>query len=98
MLKGGLTAVLLVLLVFSAFFAVDYFLLRWSMLAAVTFRTIIVFYCLAGTTLVREVREVFRAVDRSLDEGRRQVARIVGRDTTQLSAQEIRTAALETLA
>jgi adenosylcobinamide-phosphate synthase len=33
-----------------------------------------------------------------LDEGRRQVARIVGRDTSQLSAQEVRTAALETLA
>ena len=38
------------------------------------------------------------ALDRSLDEGRRQVARIVGRDTSQLSAQEVRTAALETLA
>lgn len=37
-------------------------------------------------------------VDRSLDEGRRQVGRIVGRDTASLSAQEIRTAALETLA
>lgn len=59
---------------------------------------ILVFYCLAGTTLIREVREVFRAVDRSLEEGRRQVARIVGRDTAGLSAQEIRTAALETLA
>jgi len=59
---------------------------------------ILVFYCLAGTTLIREVREVFRAVDRSLEEGRRQVARIVGRDTAELSAQEIRTAALETLA
>ena len=59
---------------------------------------ILIFYCLAGTTLVREVRDVFRAVDRSLDEGRKQVARIVGRDTSQLSAQEIRTAALETLA
>lgn len=59
---------------------------------------IMVFYCLAGTTLIREVREVFRAVDRSLDEGRKQVARIVGRDTGSLSAQEIRTAALETLA
>ncbi|MDE5707728.1 MAG: adenosylcobinamide-phosphate synthase CbiB, partial [Alistipes sp.] len=44
------------------------------------------------------VREVFRAVDRSLEEGRRQVARIVGRDTSALTAQEIRTAALETLA
>lgn len=41
---------------------------------------------------------VFEAVDRSLDEGRKQVARIVGRDTSGLSAQEVRTAALETLA
>ncbi len=41
---------------------------------------------------------VFSAVDRSLEEGRRQVGRIVGRDTANLSAQEIRTAGLETLA
>jgi cobalamin biosynthesis protein CobD/CbiB len=33
-----------------------------------------------------------------LEEGRRQVSRIVGRDTSRLSDQEIRTAALETLA
>ena len=59
---------------------------------------ILIFFCLAGTTLIREVREVFRAVDRSLEEGRTQVGRIVGRDTAALSAQEIRTAALETLA
>lgn len=59
---------------------------------------VLIFFCLAGTTLVREVRMVFRAVDRSLDGGRRQVGRIVGRDTASLSAQEIRTAALETLA
>ena len=60
--------------------------------------TLLIFFCLAGTTLIREVREVFRAVDRSLDEGRKQVGRIVGRDTSELSAQEVRTAALETLA
>ena len=53
---------------------------------------------MAGTTLIREVREVFLALDRSLEEGRKQVARIVGRDTSELSAQEVRTAALETLA
>lgn len=41
---------------------------------------------------------VFEAVDRSLEEGRKQVARIVGRDTSGLSVQEVRTAALETLA
>ena len=64
----------------------------------IALEAILIFYCLAGTTLIREVREVFRAVDRSLEEGRAQVARIVGRDTANLSAQEIRTAALETLA
>ncbi|MBQ8467003.1 MAG: cobalamin biosynthesis protein, partial [Prevotella sp.] len=62
------------------------------------FTLVVVFFCLAGTTLIREVRDVFLALDRSLDEGRRQVARIVGRDTSELSAQEVRTAALETLA
>lgn len=60
--------------------------------------TLLLFYCLAGTTLVREVRSVFQAVNRSLEEGRVQVSRIVGRDTSGLSAQEVRTAALETLA
>ena len=62
------------------------------------FDILAIFYCLAGTTLIREVRAVFLALDRSLDEGRQQVARIVGRDTSDLSAQEVRTAALETLA
>ena len=57
-----------------------------------------VFYCLAGKTLIREVRAVFNAVDRSTEEGRQQVGRIVGRDTANLSPQEIRAAALETLA
>lgn len=59
---------------------------------------VLIFYCLAGTTLIREVRMVFEATDRSVEEGRRQVSRIVGRNTEDLSEQEIRTAALETLA
>ena len=57
-----------------------------------------VFYCLAGKTLIDEVRMVFEAADISLEAGRKQVARIVGRDTSSLTDQEVRTAALETLA
>ena len=89
-LKGALTAVFLI----AATYAVG--LILNSQFPILIF--LVVFYCLAGTTLIREVREVFRAVDRSLEEGRKQVARIVGRDTSELSAQEVRTAALETLA
>ena len=53
---------------------------------------------LSGKTLVTEVKGVFSALSISLEAGRKQVGRIVGRDTGALSAQEIRTAALETLA
>lgn len=98
LLKGALLGIGLVLFIYVATF----WLIRLCGSAHISLKiaveAILIFYCLAGTTLIREVREVFRAMDRSLDEGRVQVARIVGRDTSELSAQEIRTAALETLA
>jgi adenosylcobinamide-phosphate synthase len=93
--KGALLAIFLVVFVFGICWVIDHFLSDW---VSILFRSLIIFWCLAGTTLIREVRQAFLAVDRSLEEGRKQVARIVGRDTTELSAQEIRTAALETLA
>ena len=97
-LKGAFVAVSLVLGVY----VITLLLLRLAALFSpgmlLTVQILLIFYCLAGTTLVREVRMVFKAVDRSLEEGRMQVARIVGRDTSALSAQEVRTAALETLA
>lgn len=96
-LKGGLTAVILI----GGIFLLTYLFLElispyiWISVAV---QAILIFYCLAGTTLVKEVRMVFQAVDVSLEKGRIQVGRIVGRDTANLSSQEIRTAALETLA
>ena len=96
MAKGAMMAICFILLVF--FVVWGFKRLIPNMILWLVLDTIIIFYCLAGTTLIREVREVFLALDRSLEEGRQQVARIVGRDTSQLSAQEVRTAALETLA
>ena len=96
--KGAVVAILLIALVFALTWLIRYWLLSLSSYLLLLFDTVIIFYCLAGTTLIREVREVFFALDRSLEEGRQQVARIVGRDTSELSAQEVRTAALETLA
>ena len=95
--KGALLALTLILGVFFSAFLLFRWLLSWPV-AYIAVCTLTVFFCLAGTTLIREVRLVFEAVDHSLSEGRRQVARIVGRDTQELSAQEVRTAALETLA
>lgn len=97
-LKGALLAISLVLLVFSATWGLLMLCREISPWLNVVLQIILVFFCLAGTTLIKEVRDVFLALDRSLEEGRKQVARIVGRDTTRLSAQEVRKAALETLA
>lgn len=97
-IKGSLLAIGLILLVLGGIWGLRTLLALLPSVFLWVFDAIAVFYCLAGTTLIREVREVFRATDRSLEEGRRQVARIVGRDTSELSAQEVRTAALETLA
>lgn len=104
--KGALFAVASILLVYAAAWVIFSLLelivslhrsLWWSSLYTVL-TAAVVFFCLAGKTLRTEVRMVFEAVDRSVEEGRTQVARIVGRDTSELNAQEIRTAALETLA
>lgn len=96
-LKGALCAIVLIASVFAA----GYYLLQllsFNTAIRIAVESILIYYCLAGKTLIREVRQVFIAVDKSLEAGRTQVARIVGRDTSRLSAQEIRTAALETLA
>lgn len=101
MFKGALFAIVSIALVFS----LTAFLL--ALLSAPCCRVawpsqllsaLLIFFCLAGRTLRHEVRDVFKALEKGLDDGRRQVARIVGRDTQALSAQEVRTAALETLA
>ena len=109
-LKGALLAIGLILLVFGLAWLIRTLLGIFALifydgtnihqipLLMYLFDILAIFFCLAGTTLIREVRLVFFALDRSLEEGRQQVARIVGRDTSQLSAQEVRTAALETLA
>ncbi len=98
MLKGALMSITLIVLVFVLTWLLRYQFSIFNIPFSIILDAIIIFYCLAGTTLIREVREVFLALDRSLEEGRTQVARIVGRDTSELSAQEVRTAALETLA
>ena len=103
MLKGATSAIFLIAGVFAGTWAIlrlinciPVSILRTSL--GIAIRTVLIFYCLAGKTLIDEVRMVFEALEESLECGRRQVARIVGRDTSELTAHEVRAAALETLA
>lgn len=94
---GAFTAVGLIVTVYLSAWIILRLISPWTWLS-IAVEAVAIFYCLAGKTLADEVRMVFEAADRSLDEGRRQVGRIVGRDTASLTDGEIRTAALETLA
>lgn len=96
-LKGTIVAVFLVLAVFVVVWVALTLLSPFPVIKVVV-ETIGVFFCLAGTTLSREVRMVFKACGEGIAAARRQIARIVGRDTGSLDEQEIKTAALETLA
>ena len=97
--KGALLAGGLVGGTFAVFTLLDKLVQRLPSPAAVALHSVWVFYGLANTGLVREGRAVFTVLDQQgLAAGRRQLARIVGRDTAQLDAQQIRTAVLESLA
>lgn len=97
-IKGAVMSLSLTIVTFAITAAILLAVERLSYIAAIVIQAVLIFYCLAGQTLIKEVKGVFKALDISLDCGRRQVSRIVGRDTSQLPDNEVRKAALETLA
>ena len=96
--KGAISVLLLVAGVFLVSYFVMKYAFAYSSWLGCIISAIAVFFCLAGKTLIDEVRMVFDAMEVSLEKGRSQVSRIVGRDTKELDGQEVRAAALETLA
>jgi len=96
-IKGAVISLLLILLSFIVTkFVIELSYLNIYIGTAVS--SLLIFFCLAGKTLIHEVKMVFEALEVSLERGRDQLSRIVGRDTADLSAEEVKKAALETLA
>ncbi len=67
-------------------------------LAGNVIEVVLLFYCLANRTLIKEGQAVFKTLSEvGLEAGRKRLSWIVGRDTSKLDDQQIRTATLETL-
>ena len=95
--KGALLSMTLVISVFAFFYWLNVLLLHLPALYLVI-NSICVYYCLANHSLIAEGRKVFSVLENEgLEAGRKQLSRIVGRDTSKLSAQQIRIAVLETM-
>ena len=97
-LKGALGVILLCSLTFFFFFFIMHFATKISFWSFALLNTIFLFYGLANKTLIKECKLVFKALyENGLEAGRKQIARLVGRDTTNLTENKIKTATLETL-
>jgi adenosylcobinamide-phosphate synthase len=99
LLMGLVLSVGLIVLVWDLFFAMMHLagLLSAWLEAALVF--VFFFYGIANRTLIREGKMVFSVLNNlGVEAGRKQLSRIVGRDTSQLTPQQIRTAVLETMA
>lgn len=94
--------VILVIVLCAAVFAGSYFALQalqtWWLPAYYIVASIGVFYCLANRNLLDEGKAVLDALEREgLEAGRLRLSRIVGRDTAQLTGQQVLTAVLESM-
>lgn len=96
-MKGMALVLCLLLAIWLFFYSLQIVVINNTILLFV-YISIFSFYGLANHTLIHEVLMVnFKLKNEGLDAGRNQLSRIVGRDTSQLSANQIRTASLETL-
>jgi len=97
-LKGMLLAIFLCLLTFSFFYFTNKIFLTIHPWLFIAVNSIWVWYGLANNALITEGRNVFLVLEKDgLEAGRKQLARIVGRNTSQLSPQQIRIAVFETM-
>jgi adenosylcobinamide-phosphate synthase len=96
-LKGALLSLVLIASTFLFFYYLNQWLAEVAWLFLVI-NSIFVYYGLANRSLITEGRKVFSVLENEgLEAGRRQLSRIVGRDTSGLTAQQIRIAVLETM-
>ncbi|GGM83703.1 cobalamin biosynthesis protein CobD [Dyadobacter beijingensis] len=95
--KGMLLSIILVVAAFLFFHQLNALLCHFRYLFLIV-NTMWVYYGLANHSLIAEGKKVYAVLENEgLEAGRKQLSRIVGRDTSNLSAQQIRIAVLETM-
>ncbi|WP_282080479.1 adenosylcobinamide-phosphate synthase CbiB [Aquimarina algiphila] len=94
--KGMLLTLLLVSIVLLFFYTAQK-LLQLFPIGYYIFTSIFVFFALANKSLIDEGKAVFKALKQGVNQGRKRLSWIVGRETDQLNEQQIKTAVFETM-
>jgi len=98
-IKGALLAIVLVSFSFvTPYLIIEYLSTSEFKISGIVFSVIMLFYCLANRTLVKEGNAVFNTlINEGLEAGRQRLSWIVGRETNKLNEQQIRVATFETM-
>jgi len=98
-LKGALLTIVLVGVSFITPYLIIKMLNDYDFkISALVFSIVMLFYCLANKTLVKEGCAVFNTLkNEGLEAGRKRLSWIVGRETNNLNEQQIRVATFETM-
>jgi adenosylcobinamide-phosphate synthase len=97
-LKGAIVTLLLITLCFSIFFIAFDFIKLLNNWIFIVCSILFAFFGIANKTLISEGKMVFQALNSGgVEAGRKQLRRIVGRNTNSLNENQIKTAVLETL-
>lgn len=99
LIKGALLTILLVSISFTTPFIIIRLLNDYDFhISAMVFSILMLFYCLANRTLIKEGYAVFNTLEnKGLEAGRKRLSWIVGRETKDLNEQQIRISTFETM-
>lgn len=96
-LKGAMVSIFLILLIFSIVFYIRAFVSTINIYCIWVFDSIMIYFCIANKSLIDEGKAVFKDLEQDIDAGRKRLSWIVGRDTANLSENQIRIAVFETM-
>lgn len=95
--KGLLMSTVLIGLTFIAIYYLQHWLSLVNYYSTWVLNSILVYFCLANKSLIDEGKAVFKALSQSLEAGRKRLTWIVGRDTSNLTENQVRIAVFETM-
>lgn len=95
--KGLLMSAIFIGLIFVAVYYLQLLLSIANSYNSWVLNSILVYFCLANKSLIDEGTAVFKALKESLEAGRKRLTWIVGRDTSNLTENQVRIAVFETM-
>ncbi len=97
--SGFILCILVILIVFSISNIILFLSYRLNVLFGILIESIMVYYILAAKSLKKESMKVYNSIqNENIEEARKNVSMIVGRDTKKLNKEEIIKATVETVA